>query len=270
MATSADVIRQNVKKLIEIYVGSASTGIPNNKLEDKLVRLLRPASRQIDVYASAAKLRLRKNIFSVAADSQIAHNNVMVFEKECLKVATINPNMLNAFIMIIEPLSHQLATKTLFNNETVNYLENGMKIDVPPQNATAVNKTFQMPEIGFEDKTDIYTMQDESWISNDTEKLVLHELLFIFQGLESNSIKYDLRSESYVLDPDLRLQPPVRDTILSLCELGWLFQQINKYIKTVEGDSTKGLVVQAFCYAIQVSQAFRVCILQSKFNNVIY
>lgn len=253
MTTTSDVIRQKVKALIEIYVGSGSTNTPQNGLEDKLIRLLRPASRQIDVYASAAKQRLRKKLSSESSDSQVAQNNVIIFEKECLKVAAINPNALNAFLMIIEPLSLQLATKTLFNKGIVNYMENNMKLDVSSLDVTTANKTFQLPEMGFQDKNDIHdNINDETWISKDTEMLVLHELLFIFQGLEGKSIKYDVRSESYVLDPDLRLEAPVRDTILSLCEIGWLYQQIHKYVKAVEGDSTKGLVVQAFCYSIQV------------------
>lgn len=56
------------------------------------------------------------------------------------------------------------------------------------------------------------------------------------------------------------MQPTVRDIVLCICELGWLFNRISDYLKVIFTGSTdsKGLVVQAFGFALQV------------FNNLFY
>jgi hypothetical protein len=73
------------------------------------------------------------------------------------------------------------------------------------------------------------------------------------QGIAGRYIKYDPRSEAYVIDPSLRLRTPARDTVLGLCELGWLYAKVASYVQACEGpESTKGLVVQAFGFALQV------------------
>ena len=73
------------------------------------------------------------------------------------------------------------------------------------------------------------------------------------QGISSKRIRYDSRSEAYVIDPSLHLQSSVRDTVLSLCELGWLFGRVTAYVNQEEAlASTRGLVTQAFGFALQV------------------
>ena len=47
-------------------------------------------------------------------------------------------------------------------------------------------------------------------------------------------IKYDPRSESYLLDPVLQLRLPVKDTVLCLCELGWLYAKVAAYIQAAD------------------------------------
>lgn len=71
------------------------------------------------------------------------------------------------------------------------------------------------------------------------------------QGISGTYIKYDLRSESYVIDPSLQLVGPVRDLVLGMCEIGWLYNKVSKYISKVEKTAINGLVSQSFGYAIQ-------------------
>jgi gamma-tubulin complex component 3 len=93
------------------------------------------------------------------------------------------------------------------------------------------------------------------WINRELELKLLTDLLFIFQGINGKHIKYDPRSENYVLDPQVKVSmpPPVRDMTLCLCEVGWLFDKISKYTIKVESSEAIGLISQAFAFSLQVS-----------------
>ena len=44
----------------------------------------------------------------------------------------------------------------------------------------------------------------------------------------------------------------VKDTVLCLCELGWLYSKVSTYISSCEKATvSRGLAVQAFTYALQ-------------------
>lgn len=93
------------------------------------------------------------------------------------------------------------------------------------------------------------------WIPAEMEQKLIHDLIYILGGVNGHHIKYDPRTEAYVIDPTLSLHPTVRDIVLYICELGWLYQRINQYREMIlqSSTNTKGLVVQAFAYAINVS-----------------
>ena len=61
-----------------------------------------------------------------------------------------------------------------------------------------------------------------------------------------------------MIDPILKLNSTVRDAILCICELGWLYGKVIHYLKgifdvsSVKAIDMKGLVVQAFGFALQV------------------
>ena len=78
------------------------------------------------------------------------------------------------------------------------------------------------------------------------------------QGISGKHIKFDTRSESYLLDPSLKLNSTVRDTVLCICELGWLYNRVANYLRTTFAVSTdsNGVVVQAFGFALQVCFVF--------------
>lgn len=75
------------------------------------------------------------------------------------------------------------------------------------------------------------------------------------QGITGKHIKFDARSESYLVDPMLKLNSSVRDTVLCICELGWLYGRVSAYLKSTFAVATdsKGVVVQAFGFALQVT-----------------
>lgn len=72
--------------------------------------------------------------------------------------------------------------------------------------------------------------------------------------MSGKHIKYDMRSESYLVDPSLQLPVPARDMVLCIAELGWLYNRVAAFLKGVFNSSpeSKGLITQAFGAALQV------------------
>ena len=89
-------------------------------------------------------------------------------------------------------------------------------------------------------------------------------------------IKYDRRSEAYVIDPSLGLNRSTKDIILCLCEIGWLYGKVETFLNKLLQSSTgsvmntntshgnsnseptdtelfRGVIAQAFAYSVQVS-----------------
>jgi hypothetical protein len=127
------------------------------------------------------------------------------------------------------------------------------------------------------------TLSHLQWIEPTVERKLIVDLIYILGGINGNYIKYDIRSESYLIDPSLQIPSTVRDIVLCICELGWLYTRVNSYRELVlssplttatsvrSGSSrgsrginhtassssallnTKGLVIQAFAYALNVS-----------------
>jgi Gamma tubulin complex component N-terminal len=96
--------------------------------------------------------------------------------------------------------------------------------------------------------SDIFLLYLSCTVLN-TELTTFHPLL---KGIGGRHIKYDPHSENYVIDPSLNLQIPVRDTVLCLCELGWLYTKVSSYIQSCEkAQVSRGLAVQAFSFALQ-------------------
>ena len=100
-----------------------------------------------------------------------------------------------------------------------------------------------------------------AWVSEADEDLLLRDLIYIFQGISGKYIHYNSRSESYEINSTIKLCPAARDTVLCLCEIGWLYGRVAAYIKSANsgsgsGDDSgssigKGIVVQSFGSALE-------------------
>lgn len=62
-----------------------------------------------------------------------------------------------------------------------------------------------------------------------TEKVLIREVLFIFQGIEGKIIKMDANKDGYRLDPKVRLSRSQKEIILKLSDVGWLYNQVQNY-----------------------------------------
>ena len=99
--------------------------------------------------------------------------------------------------------------------------------------------------------TQYHDVLEAFWLSPQLEADLIRDLLFVFQGITGKYIRYDPRSESYIIDPSLSLRAHIKDLILCLCELGWLYSRVDGYIQQAEKDKFRGLVTHAFGFALQ-------------------
>ncbi|PKC02638.1 hypothetical protein RhiirA5_390377 [Rhizophagus irregularis] len=84
-----------------------------------------------------------------------------------------------------------------------------------------------------------------------SEEMLLRDIVFIFQGINGQFIKYNEESLSYIIDPKLDINRTTRDLLHRLTELGWLYKRVNEFVSLNVNDPSIGLVGQAFCSALQ-------------------
>lgn len=58
----------------------------------------------------------------------------------------------------------------------------------------------------------------------------MRDLLFVFQGIDGQYIKYELLSDAYILSPTVVVSPSTQKLIQELSEIGWLFKKVNEWL----------------------------------------
>lgn len=89
--------------------------------------------------------------------------------------------------------------------------------------------------------------------SNETlsESTLLRDLIFILQGIDGQYIKFDPAINEYAIDQKVSISQPTRDLVYRVTELGWLYKNVQSFLKARFNNPQAGLVGQAFCYALQ-------------------
>jgi hypothetical protein len=144
------------------------------------------------------------------------------------------------------------------NKESIQELK---QIDLDLMNSRAQRQDQMKANQNMENKE----KPNNNWISPELERKLIVDIIYILGGVNGSHIRLDLRSESFVIDPSLHLHPTTRDIVLCICELGWLYNKVSQYREQIlgsvsgsgsgssSGPSPKGLVVQAFAFALNVS-----------------
>jgi gamma-tubulin complex component 3 len=88
-------------------------------------------------------------------------------------------------------------------------------------------------------------------INRETELELLRDVLYVFQGIDGRYIRFSTETQSYAFSDIMRLPIALQDMILQMCELGWLFQRVQEYIRRSEAVELVGMVAQAFGFALQ-------------------
>ncbi|KAK4022422.1 hypothetical protein OUZ56_007889 [Daphnia magna] len=108
------------------------------------------------------------------------------------------------------------------------------------------------------------TLYGHSDVSNH---ILLREILYAFQGIQGQVFQWDATHENLQLKSTVKLPKALRQMVLSLVELGWLFHKVQKYCESPKTESTCGLAARAFGAALQeeLSEYYRLlAVLQSQ------
>lgn len=250
MLSDSDLLLPKLKELAELVLDEENL---SSELLTKLFRLLR-ISQVTENHGAAVKQKLKQYIVHSSASTNASENaSIVRFEQKYDFMAQSNPKILNSFLSVVEPFCGQVPSKCTSILPGLDHIpihKNRFDSKVSLQSSM---KVLGLQDIDTQEKNKqgIERSFDHNF-DRQTEFDVIRSLLYIFQGISSKHIKYDPKSEAFVLDPNLRLSAPLQDVIYSLCELGWLYLQVSKYVKAMEkSDLTKGLTMQALGFALQ-------------------
>jgi gamma-tubulin complex component 3 len=90
----------------------------------------------------------------------------------------------------------------------------------------------------------------------DSEAQILRDLLFVFQGIDGQFIKWDQRSNMFV-STDSKLSPAIKSLILQIQEMGCNYRQVHSFVSSV---GNKGLIQQSLVSALhsQLTEYYRI------------
>jgi gamma-tubulin complex component 3 len=84
-----------------------------------------------------------------------------------------------------------------------------------------------------------------------SESDLLRDLIFVFQGIDGQYIRYDESLRDYALVHGISVSKPMEDMVYKLAEIGWLYTKIRNFIKVNVDNPQIGLVGQSLCAAFQ-------------------
>ncbi|WCJ34041.1 Gamma-tubulin complex component 3 [Euphorbia peplus] len=104
-------------------------------------------------------------------------------------------------------------------------------------------------EIAFREYVNL--VKEENEVS---EEVLVRDVLYACQDIDGKYVKFDMNVDGYVLLDTVKVARPTRLMIRKLCELGWLFRKVKRYIsESMDRFPAEdvGTVGQAFCAALQ-------------------
>ncbi|CAG8462995.1 6398_t:CDS:10 [Paraglomus occultum] len=158
-------------------------------------------------------------------DQTFSHRGLESISHETGKVTETQ----NTFISNVNPTSIQETIK-----EPVYMQEDEQYYDLPPR--VVLQKKVAEAE---------NTMYEIS------EALLLRDIVFVFQGIDGQYIKFDKTTGSYLVDSKIGVQRSTRELISRLSEMGCLYRKVHAFVNDSIDDISIGLVGQAFCSALQ-------------------
>ena len=90
-------------------------------------------------------------------------------------------------------------------------------------------------------------------INEDTQ--LLRDCLFLFQGINGQYIRYEPRTGTHIIDPQLQVSVSKKDVVMHCAEMGWLFRKVSAFADRAQSLPDMGLVGQALCFVLQVMKS---------------
>jgi hypothetical protein len=102
-----------------------------------------------------------------------------------------------------------------------------------------------------------------------TEKDIITDLIFVFQGIDGHFINYNSVSNSYVLNPLIPFNDNIGDIVSMLNELGWLYRKVNNFLGYLNETNIPSQFIQSFSFSIQaeLNEYYQLISLFKKMNT---
>lgn len=138
-------------------------------------------------------------------------------------------------------LSNDLRALNGKENKTMGWRNNGvLLINKDPQN---------LRDVAFREFVNLVKEENEV-----TEEALVRDVLYCCQGIDGKYVKFDAAVDGYVLPELIKVPRATRIHVRKLCELGWLFRNVEGYTSESMGRfpaEDVGTVGQAFCAALR-------------------
>lgn len=104
-----------------------------------------------------------------------------------------------------------------------------------------------------------------------TEKDIINDLIFIFQGIDGHFINFNTVTNSYTLNSLLPFNDNIIEIVSVLTELGWLYRKVNNFINFFNKAEIPSQFIQSFSFAIQteLNEYYQLISLFKKMNTKI-
>ncbi|DBA01156.1 TPA: hypothetical protein N0F65_002291, partial [Lagenidium giganteum] len=91
------------------------------------------------------------------------------------------------------------------------------------------------------------------------EEILLRDVLYALQAIDSRYLYFDPILDGFQIADNVGIPTPMRDLVQKLCELGWLYDKISKYLMAHREKLSFGVVGQSFCHVmnLELSDYFR-------------
>lgn len=102
-----------------------------------------------------------------------------------------------------------------------------------------------------------------------TEKDLINDLIFVFQGIDGHYINYNSITNSYTLNSLIPFNSNIYDIVSTLSELGWLYRKVNNFVSFFKESNITSQIVQSFSFAIQseLNEYYKLISLFKKMNS---
>ena len=84
-----------------------------------------------------------------------------------------------------------------------------------------------------------------------TEKDLINDLLFVFEGINGKYIAYDAEEDAYVLNKIIPWNEEIYNIVNSLSEIGWLYKKIKMYLDFYKESNIQSQFIKSFVNALQ-------------------
>ncbi|OII73238.1 gamma tubulin complex protein 3 [Cryptosporidium ubiquitum] len=103
-------------------------------------------------------------------------------------------------------------------------------------NGNSINNSLEVykEEFGMIESNDSYSVPlfvlEKCLLSPTQELALVHDILYALQGFEAQFVKYDISTDSYILNPSVYSLETTREIVTEICHFGTIYKRMTKII----------------------------------------